>query len=172
MSLLCLQLSSTVLTRARAFAASLWAFVAAKAIPSGKDGDAREAASLSDGRPEGTVGAVWVGAAPWPWLQALHITVCAALTTARCSAWALAVPSERRQNWEEEKREIKRWNEGDKMGIDTRRKRWQESSSRVQGCGKCVHRAQLKIRKSEEERQKWTWVGWRIYLKKRKTGRN
>lgn len=47
-----------VLTRARAFAATLGAFVASKAIPSGKNGDAREAAGLGDRWPERTVGAV------------------------------------------------------------------------------------------------------------------
>lgn len=94
---------SSILTGARAFAASLWAFVAAKAIPSGKDGDAREAAGLSDGRPEGAVRTVWIGAAPGTRLQALHVTVCAALTTAGRPAGALTVPSVRRQNGEEEK---------------------------------------------------------------------
>lgn len=70
------------LTRARAFAAPLRAFVAAKAIPPGKDGDTREAAGLSDGWPESAVRAVRVGAAPRPWLQAFHVTVRAALTAA------------------------------------------------------------------------------------------
>lgn len=88
----------SVHTRARAFAASLGAFVASKAIPSGKDGNAREAASLGDWRPEGAVGAVRVCAAPGPRLQALHVTVCAALTTARCPAGALTVPSRRKQH--------------------------------------------------------------------------
>lgn len=46
------------LTRARAFAAPLRAFVAAKAIPPGKDGDTREAAGLSDRWPESAVRAV------------------------------------------------------------------------------------------------------------------
>lgn len=90
-------LLSTVLTRARALAASLWTFVASEAIPSSEDGDAREAARLRHGRPQGAVGAVRVCAAPGPRLQALHVTVCAALTTAWCPAGTLTVPSKRRQ---------------------------------------------------------------------------
>lgn len=111
MSLLSPQLVSSVLTRAGALAASLWAFVAAKAVPPAKDGYAREAAGLRDGWPEGAVGAIRVGAAPGPRLQALHVTVCAALTTARCPAGALTIPSEIRQKGEEEgtDKEMKWW---------------------------------------------------------------
>lgn len=68
--------------------------VAAQAVPSGEDGDAREAAGFSDGRPESAIGAVRICAAPRPWVQALHVTVCTALTTAGCSAGTLTVPSE------------------------------------------------------------------------------
>lgn len=98
-----------VLTRARAFAAALWAFVTTKAIPPGKDGDAREAAGFSDGWPEGAVGAVWVSAAPRPWLQALHVTVCAALTTAGCPAGALTVTSKNREMRKKREKKDMKW---------------------------------------------------------------
>ena len=80
------------LTRARAPAAALGALVAAQAVTAGEDGDAREAAGLGDGRPQRTVGAVRVSAAPGPRLQALHVAVRAALTATGRPAGALAVP--------------------------------------------------------------------------------
>lgn len=65
---------------------------AADAVSTGEDGDAAEAAGLGDGGPQGAAGAVRVRAAPGPRIQALELTVYAALPAAGGPARALPVP--------------------------------------------------------------------------------